>query len=125
MCRSKADIGPAGTVNISLQDWMLFAQDHLDGIHGHGKLLKTESYQKLHQAVTRNYALGWGVLNDKDNAITLLTHTGSNGFWVSDIRIYPKHDVIVLTMINAGGKDAENAARDIGKALREKLRPFD
>ena len=120
-----AAIGPAGTVNISLHDWMLFAQDQLDGIEGHGALLKAESYRQLHRAVTKNYAMGWGVLSDKDNAITLLTHTGSNGFWVSDIRIYPKHEMIVLTVINAGGPEAEGAARDIGKALREKLKPFD
>jgi CubicO group peptidase (beta-lactamase class C family) len=115
-------VGPAGTVNISLSDWMLFAQDQLAGIHGHGKLLKPESYLKLHTPVSKNYALGWGVLRDKDGSISLLTHMGSNGFWVSDVRILPKHDVIFLTVMNAGGTNAENAARELGKTLQEKLK---
>jgi hypothetical protein len=109
-------------VNISLSDWMLFAQDQLAGIHGHGKLLKPESYLKLHTPVSKNYALGWGVLRDKDGSISLLTHMGSNGFWVSDVRILPKHDVIFLTVMNAGGTNAENAARELGKTLQEKLK---
>jgi D-alanyl-D-alanine carboxypeptidase len=115
-------VGPAGTANITLSDWLLFAQDQLDGIHGHGKLLTPESYRKLHTPVTKNYALGWGVLRDKDGSISMLTHMGSNGFWVSDVRIMPKHDVIFLTAMNAGGPGAESAARDIGKALQERLK---
>ncbi|MEO8017041.1 MAG: serine hydrolase [Pseudomonadota bacterium] len=118
-------IGPAGTVNISLNDWLLFAQDQLAGIHGHGKLLKPETYRKLHTPVTRNYALGWGVLRDQEGSITLLTHMGSNGFWVSDVRIMPKHDVIFLTAMNAGGPVAENTAREIGKILQERLKTID
>ncbi|HEV8443686.1 MAG TPA: serine hydrolase domain-containing protein [Steroidobacteraceae bacterium] len=118
-------LGPAGTVHMSLRDWMLFAQDQLDGERGHGKLLKPESYRLLHSAVAKNYAYGWGVLHDKDGALTLLTHTGSNGYWVADVRIMPKHNVIVLTTINAGGDAAEKADRDIGKALQDHLRPYD
>ena len=118
-------IGPAGTVNMSLSDWLLFAQDQLDGLHGHGKLLKPETYKLLQTPVSKNYALGWGVLRDKDGATSLLSHMGSNGFWVSDVRIYPRHDIVVLTVLNAGGDSGEGAAREIGKALQEKLNPFD
>lgn len=35
-----AALGPAGTISTGLRDWMLFAQDHLDGVHDHGKPLK-------------------------------------------------------------------------------------
>jgi CubicO group peptidase (beta-lactamase class C family) len=120
-----AAIGPAGTVHMSLQDWMLFAQDQLDGERGHGKLLKPESYRKLHSAVAKNYAFGWGVLRNADGSISLLTHAGSNGYWVADVRIVPKHNLIVLTTLNAGGAAAEKADREIGKALQEHLRAFD
>ncbi len=34
-------LGPAGTMHVSLRDWMLFAQDQLDGERGHGNLLRT------------------------------------------------------------------------------------
>jgi CubicO group peptidase (beta-lactamase class C family) len=118
-------LGPAGTVNITLKDWLLFAQDQLDGEHGHGKLLKPETYKKLHTAITKNYAMGWGVLLDNKGAVSILTHTGSNGYWVADLRIMPLHDMIVLAVTNAGGDEAEAAMKDLGKTFRARLKPFE
>jgi D-alanyl-D-alanine carboxypeptidase len=117
-------VGPAGSVNISLHDWLQFAQDQLDGLHGHGKLLEPATYLRLHTPVSKNYAMGWGVLT-KDGAISLLSHTGSNGYWVANIRIMPKHDTIFLLVTNAGGERAEQAIRDIGTALTVRLEPLD
>jgi D-alanyl-D-alanine carboxypeptidase len=117
--------GPSGTVNMSLSDWLLFAQDQLDGLRGRGKLLKPEGYKLLQTPVSKNYAMGWGVLRDKQGEISLLSHMGTNGFWVTDMRIYPKRGVIFLTAINAGGDIGEGAAREIGKTLQEKLKPFE
>jgi CubicO group peptidase (beta-lactamase class C family) len=118
-------LGPAGTINIALQDWLLFAQDQLAGEHGHGKLLKPETYRKLHTPVTGNYALGWGVMPGSDGMPLLLTHTGSNGFWVADIRIMPRHDMIFLVVTNAGNDAANQAVKDIGKPLKARLKPFE
>lgn len=118
-------LGPAGTINIALKDWLLFAQDQLDGEHGHGKLLKPETYRKLHTPVTGNYALGWGAKLGPDGVPLLLTHTGSNGFWVADIRIMPKHDMIFLVVTNAGNAAANQTIKDIGTPLKDRLKPFE
>lgn len=118
-------LGPAGTINISLRDWMLFAQDQLDGTHGRGRLLKAETYRKLHTPVTGNYALGWGAMLEPDGVPLLLTHSGSNGYWLADIRIMPKHDMIILTVMNSGNQAAEQAIQDIGKPLKDRLKPFE
>ncbi len=118
-------LGPAGTIHIALRDWLLFAQDQLDGEHGRGKLLKPETYRRLHTPVTGNYALGWGVLLGPDGVPQILTHTGSNGFWVADIRIMPKHDMIFLVVTNAGNDAANQAMKDIGKPLKERLKPLE
>jgi CubicO group peptidase (beta-lactamase class C family) len=118
-------LGPAGTINISLKDWLLFAQDQLDGEHGHGKLLKQESYRKLHTPVTEVYALGWGAKLGPDGVPLLITHTGSNGYWLADIRIMPKHDMIFLVAMNAGNDAANAAIKDIGTPLKERLKPFE
>jgi D-alanyl-D-alanine carboxypeptidase len=118
-------LGPAGTINIALKDWALFAQDQLDGAHGRGKLLKPETYRKLQTPVTGNYALGWGAKLGPDGVPLLLTHSGSNGSWLADIRIMPKHDMIFLVVMNAGNAAAEQAVQDIGKPLKERLKPFD
>ncbi len=118
-------LGPAGTINIALQDWVLFAQDQLDGAHGHGKLLKPETYRTLQTPVNGNYALGWGAKLGPDGVPLLLTHTGSNGFWVADIRIMPLHNMIVLMVTNAGNEAANEAVQDIGKPLKDRLKPFE
>jgi CubicO group peptidase (beta-lactamase class C family) len=118
-------LGPAGTINITLKDWMRFAQDQLDGLHGHGKLLKAETYRKLHTPVTGNYALGWGAKIESDGSTSVLTHNGSNGYWLAEVRIMPKHDIIVLIAMNSGNSAANEALRDIGKSLRDRLKPFD
>jgi len=110
---------------MALKDWMLFAQDQLDGVHGRGKLLKAETYRKLHAPVTENYALGRGALIGPDGAPLLLTHSGSNGFWIADIRIMPKHDMIFLVVTNSGDEAANQSIVDIGKPLKDRLRPFD
>jgi len=118
-------LGPAGTINIALKDWLLFAQDQLDGEHGHGKLLKPETYRKLHTPLTGNYALGWGAKLGPDGVPLLITHTGSNGYWLADIRIMPKHDMIFLVAMNAGNDAANAAIKDIGTPLKERLKPFE
>ena len=121
-----AAIGPAGTVHMTLDDWMLFAQDQLEGERGTGgKLLKTESYRRLHMPATRNYAMGWGVLRAGDGSNTVLTHMGSNGYWVADVRIFPKRNLVLLIATNAGGDAAEKADKEIARALQERLKALD
>jgi CubicO group peptidase (beta-lactamase class C family) len=104
---------------------VLFAQDQLEGAHGRGKLLKAETYRKLQTPVTGNYALGWGVRLGPDGVPLLLTHSGSNGYWLADIRIMPRHDMIFLVVMNAGNEAAEQAVKDIGKPLKDRLKPFE
>ncbi len=118
-------LGPAGTINIALKDWMLFAQDQLDGTHGRGKLLKAETYRKLHTPVTGNYALGWGAMLGPDGVPLIITHSGSSGFWVADVRILPRHDMIFLVATNAGNEAANEAIRDIVGPLMARLKPLD
>jgi hypothetical protein len=118
-------VGPAGRVHISLQDWLLFVQDQLDGENGHGKLLSAESYRRLHTPVSKSYAMGWGVLRDAQGATSVLTHTGSNGYWVADVRIFPKHQLILLTALNSGDDVAIKADKDIAKALQQRLKALE
>ncbi|HEY6126076.1 MAG TPA: serine hydrolase domain-containing protein [Steroidobacteraceae bacterium] len=104
---------PAGTAHMTLPDWMLFAQDQLDGAHGHGKLLESATYRKLHVPVTPGYALGWRVAVAPDGTPAVLTHGGSNGMWKAAIHITPANYRIVLVAMNAAGKPANDAADTI------------
>jgi CubicO group peptidase (beta-lactamase class C family) len=118
-------IAPAGTVHMTLPDWLLFVQDQLDGERGRGKLLKPESYRRLHTPVTKNYAMGWGVVRAADGTNSVLTHTGSNGYWVADVRVFPKRNLILLITLNAGGEVAEKTDKEIARALQERLKALD
>lgn len=118
-------LGPAGTINISLGDWMRFAQDQLDGAHGRGRLLKPETYRTLQTPVVGYYALGWGAKLGPDGVPLVLTHSGSNEFWYADVRVYPRHDTIVLVVTNAGDEAAEQTVTDVRKALQDRLQPLD
>lgn len=118
-------LGPAGTINMALSDWMLFAQDQLDGVHGRGRLLSAATYRILQMPVTEHYALGWGVKLNEQGEPLLLTHSGSNGYWIADIRIMPRHDIIILFVTNLGNDAANRAIMDLGKPLRDRLKPFD
>ena len=118
-------IGPAGTVHMRFSEWLAFAQDQLDGSRGHGKLLEPGNYRLLQTASKKNYGMGWGVLREKDGSLSLLSHAGSNGYWVTDVRILPRRDIIILVAMNAGGVRGETANHEIGKALMDRLKPFD
>jgi len=51
-------MGPAGAIHLSLQDLLLFANEHLKGRQGRGSLLKTETFQRLHTPSLDSYAYG-------------------------------------------------------------------
>jgi CubicO group peptidase (beta-lactamase class C family) len=115
-------LGPAGTINISLADWARFARDQMDGAHGHGKLLSPASYRRLQTPVAENYALGWVAKLDAAGTPGLLQHTGSNTYWLADIRILPGDDTIELVVMNAADKEAQRALEEIRAALRTRLK---
>jgi len=118
-------LGPAGTINIALADWLLFAQDQLDGVHGRGRLLKAETYRKLHTPVSGNSALGWGAKLGPDGEPLILGHSGSNGSWFAVVRVMPGHDMVFLIATNAGNDAASEAVGEIVKALNDRLKPLE
>ena len=112
---------PAGALRLSMHDWALFAIDQMAGEHGHGKLLKQETYVFLHapQGDTPA-ALGWGIKKDFPPAapVRLLIHAGSNGYWNAVIALAPDLQSGVLLAANAGeGTDAEKHEKEIAMTL--------
>jgi CubicO group peptidase (beta-lactamase class C family) len=114
-------LGPAGTIDITLADWARFARDQMEGALGRGKLLSAAGYRRLQTPVTGNYALGWGAKLDAAGVPVILAHTGSNGYWLADIRIQPPEGLIELVAMNAGDADAQKALEEIQAAFRERF----
>jgi D-alanyl-D-alanine carboxypeptidase len=115
-------IGPAGTINITLKAWAVFAQDQLDGALGHGRLLRPATYKVIQTPVAENYAMGWGAWLDPDGTPQILMHEGSNGYWVAAISIYPKQRTFILAATNFGGDIAKRSMVDLLLGLADHLK---
>jgi CubicO group peptidase (beta-lactamase class C family) len=113
-------IAPAGAVHASLPDWAKFASLHLDAARGRPRLLKRETFARLHEAPKSDgdgYAMGW-IVRERDGSMgRLLAHAGSNTMWYADLRIFPERDLVVLVAANQGGDVAERACEDASVAL--------
>jgi len=114
--------GPAGTVHMSLADWATFAQDQLDGQLGHGRLLKPETYQRLHRPGLNDYAFGWLAYTDGQRPVALLTHGGSNGGWCVHVRILPGRKAIILAATNAGSLEVCEGISQMTDTVRAAVR---
>ncbi|HUN81514.1 MAG TPA: serine hydrolase domain-containing protein [Phycisphaerae bacterium] len=111
-------IGPAGTVHCNITDWAKFISLHLTGEKGGSKLLKAETFKKLHTPVGK-YAMGWGV--DKRDwagkSGRVLHHAGSNTMWFAVVWIAPDENFAVLVMCNKADPAAQKACDQAVQAL--------
>ena len=109
-------LGPAGTVHCSLEDWSKFVALHLQAARGESRLLKRESFEKLHTPLGNDkdqYALGWIVADRPWADDRVLTHSGSNTYWYVVTWIAPKKNFAGLAACNTGptaGAQATDAA---------------
>lgn len=115
-----AAIGPASTVHTSIADWAKFAALHLRGDRGEARLLRKETFARLHEPADgrkEGYAMGWGVAVQPGSGGRVLTHAGSNTMWYCVAWIAPERDFAVLVCCNRGGDAAEKACEEASGAL--------
>ena len=112
-------IWPAGSVELSIEDYARFLQVNLRGLEGRDTpLLKAETIKHLHTSPVSppdKYGLGWG-LQDFDGAPASV-HVGSVGAFYTITIIQPTRDLGLAVFANAGGDRAAKAATDAVKAL--------
>ena len=112
-------IWPAGSVELSLEDYARFLQINLRGLQGRDTpLLKATTIKHLHTSPVSppdRYGLGWG-LQDFDG-VPASVHVGSAGTFYAITIIQPTRDLGVAVFANAGGERATVAATDAVKAL--------
>lgn len=118
-----AVIAPAGTVHCSLGDWARYAVLHLQGERGEAKLLKAETFRKLHTPLPGdNYAYGW-LVDERDWAGgKVLMHAGTNGFWFAVIWLAPNRNSGYLAATNLANHAAEEACDTVVAELIETLK---
>jgi CubicO group peptidase (beta-lactamase class C family) len=109
--------GPAGTVHCPPGEWARYAALHLGGARGEGKLLKPETFKKLHTPPAgEDYAMGWAVV-EREGVGRVLAHSGSNGLWFATIAFSAERNVAVLVATNQGDAAAVSGCREAERAL--------
>ncbi len=106
---------PAGAISCSIEDLARYAQEHLLGLQGRGKLLRKETYEKLHatwNGQSTGFTLGWGRGLDPEFGV-IHFGAGSGGTFFARIWICPTLNLAIVTMTNSGsGGDATKTAID-------------
>ncbi len=112
-------IWPAGSVELSLDDYARFLQIHLRGLEGRDTpMLEAATIKYLHTSPVHppdKYALGWGV-QEFDGAPSSV-HVGSAGAFIAMTILQPTRDLGVAVFANAGGDRGKAASTDAIKAL--------
>ena len=60
-----------------------------------------------------------------DGAPLILTHNGSNGSWLAEVHIWPKHRVVLLAATNVENDEAEKAMKELRDVITKRLHPMD
>jgi CubicO group peptidase (beta-lactamase class C family) len=107
-------MGPAGTVNADLTSLANYLKAHLSGERGNDNIISAQSYQKLHEEIDDNYAMGWGNFDVEWSKGKVLSHTGSNSFWIAEWIVVPEENFAVMVIFNASG---DNVTQAQGKAM--------
>lgn len=100
-------IAPAGLMSLTLKDLAVYANDHLQGELGFGKLLLPETYQRLHTPEMAGYGYGWVSKPAEEwSGGGMLWHNGSNGWWHALMVLLPASNTVVLVAANDGNVSA-------------------
>jgi CubicO group peptidase (beta-lactamase class C family) len=118
---------PAGGISMSLPDWGRFCIDHMQGEHGRGRLLRTDTYRLLHkpQDAKGFSAFGWGYLPSVfGRRGPALFHAGSDGNWTAVVMLFCQTGNGVLVASNAfqsmrGDRAANETMRAIVPLIAE------
>lgn len=120
-------IAPAGLVHCSMGDYGKYLALHLRGAKGEAKLLKPETFRRLHAPAggpgardNEKYAMGW-IVGELPGAGPLLAHDGSNGLWYCTAWVLPDMDLAVAVAVNQGGEKATRACYEAAQALAQRF----
>ena len=92
-------LGPAGMVHLTIEDWAKFLSIQLTD---ENPILERKYLDKLIEPVGNHfYAGGWGVAEQDWAKGIILTHSGSNGIWYTNVLILPKLDRVFIVSTNS------------------------
>jgi CubicO group peptidase (beta-lactamase class C family) len=116
-------ISPAGAVHCSVPDLAAYAAFHMAGERGGSKLLKADSFKKLHTSAGDDYALGWVVLKRQWAGDRALMHNGSNTMFYVVVWMAPDLNCAVIVATNTGSDEAFGGCDEAASKLIKEFFP--
>lgn len=115
-----AMLGPAGTLHMSLADLGVYLAEHLRGENGQGRLLRHQSYQRLHHGVVDDYGAGWVDQRPEwADGRRVIWHNGSNTMWYAVIAFVPELDLGFAVVTNGGITGADTVEKTLRQLYRD------
>lgn len=103
-------VQPGGDMSMNIVDYSKFIQLNLKGLSGGNAVLKTKTYQFLHNA-ENEYAIGWGN-GEKDN-IKYSAHAGTDGSFYSFALIDRNNLIAYIILVNSGDESAQRGVSEM------------
>ena len=111
-------IGPAATVHCSIADFARYAAWHVAGARGDSRLLKPESFAKLHvPPEEQEYAMGWAVTKRRWAGGVTLMHNGENEMFYAVMWLGPGENTCFVAACNCDGPEADAACDEAIKMM--------
>ena len=110
-------LGPAGTVNCSIEDWGKFISFQL--MSGDTSQLSNKQRNNLITPIKNNYACGWSVVKTSWTDELVYTHAGSNTMNFAQCWIIPKKNKGILITSNAYSKNLRSLFKGVRNAILE------
>lgn len=115
-------LGPAGTVHCSIEDWAKFVSLHISWKKRDPILLDREMLEFLQSPKSSsNNALGWFAVNRPWGKGRVISHNGSNTYWMSSVWAAPNTDFAVLSATNCCAPDTN---QHLDKIASEMIKRF-
>ncbi|MEE2640824.1 MAG: serine hydrolase domain-containing protein [Planctomycetota bacterium] len=94
--------GPAGTVHCSIEDWAKFVSLHACWKKRNPPLLNPAVLDRLQTPFPGNqdYAYGWAAVERNWGLGRVVSHNGSNTFWMATVWVAPNTDFAVMIVAN-------------------------
>lgn len=115
---SRFSLDPAGDMNMSALNYVLFLQDNLKGYQETGGVLSATSYKLMHDDT--EYALGWRNTKSVNNATNVSIHSGSAGTFYCQSFLFKDDDLGIVFFINCYPRNSQSFLQPLTNEILDK-----
>ncbi|MBC7848780.1 MAG: beta-lactamase family protein [Chitinophagaceae bacterium] len=108
-------IAPAGNINISIGDYIVFLRDYMNSLREQKSVIGTGAAQKV-MFDKPEYSIGWFNTKWRNNNIGFIS--GRGGLFSSYVEVIKEKNIGIIVLCNSGSVDGRSAASNLAKLLR-------